>query len=312
MFSGSGDNSIKLWDVATGKNTNTFKGHTRAVISIALSPDGKTLASGSGDKTIKLWDVASGKNTATFNGHTDQVWAVALIPDGKTLASGSRDKTIKLWDVASGKNTVTLKGHTGMVVTVAFSPDGKTIASGSGDPEDTTIILWDVATGINTATFDGHSDIIGSVVFSPNGKTLASGTGDNTIKLWDIATGENIRPLMDTPWMSVPGIQPRWKNLGLGKLGYDDQIVGRGDGCGQVIVRIKPKSSPKVVHYCQYPGNIGATGGQHYFLATPAKARTYNTTATALQQRHNAAFLGSGPSSRQGSAGSSPVFGTFL
>ena len=70
LASGSADNTIKLWDVATGKNIITLRGHTNSIDSVTFSPDGKTLASGSWDNTIKLWDVASGKNTATINGHT--------------------------------------------------------------------------------------------------------------------------------------------------------------------------------------------------------------------------------------------------
>jgi WD40 repeat protein len=61
LASGSGDKTIKLWDVKTGKERATLQGHTHGVMSVAYSPDGKTLASGSYDKTIKLWDVATGK-----------------------------------------------------------------------------------------------------------------------------------------------------------------------------------------------------------------------------------------------------------
>jgi WD40 repeat protein len=104
LASGSADTTIKLWDVATGKEQATLKGHTdNTVTSVAYSPDGKTLASGSWETTIKLWDVATGKEQATLKGHTHYVYSVAYSPDGKTLASGSYDETIKLWDVATGK-----------------------------------------------------------------------------------------------------------------------------------------------------------------------------------------------------------------
>jgi WD40 repeat protein len=155
--------TIKLWNVATGKNIATWDvalikhapiKHTKyvpLVLSMAFSPDGKTLALGhSWDRTITLWNVASGKNTATLNGHADVVFCVAYSPDGKTLASGCSEREsrgkhiIKLWDVGSGRHTATLKGHTHNVVSLAYSPDGKTLASGSWDK---TIKLWDVKPG---------------------------------------------------------------------------------------------------------------------------------------------------------------------
>jgi WD40 repeat protein len=70
LASGSGDKTIKLWDVSTGKERITFEGHTLGVFSVAYSPDGKTLASGSRDGTLKLWDVSTGKELATLKGHT--------------------------------------------------------------------------------------------------------------------------------------------------------------------------------------------------------------------------------------------------
>ena len=202
---------------AVGTGTQTAghpQGAQRGRVSVAFSPDGKTLASGSEDKTIKLWDVATGKEQATLKGHTDAVSSVAFSPDGKTLASGSEDKTIKLWDVATGKEQATLKGHTRGVVR-GVQPGrqdaglgergqddqavGRGDGQGTGHPQgthgqgvrpwrsartarrwprgamDKTIKLWDVATGKEQATLKGHTDAVCSVAFSPDGKTLASG-----------------------------------------------------------------------------------------------------------------------------------------
>ncbi len=198
LASGSDDKTIKLWDVASGRELRTLSGHTDQVTSVAFSPDGKLLASGSSDNTVKLWDVASGRELRTLSGHTDFINSVAFSPDGKVLASGSDDKTIKLWDVASGRELRTLSGHTNWVQSVAFSPDGKMLASGSWD---NTIKLWDVASGRELRTLSGHTeavdsvDSVDSVAFSPDGKVLASGSGDNTVKLWDLASGRELRTL---------------------------------------------------------------------------------------------------------------------
>ena len=94
--------TVHLWDVATGEHKDTLTGHTDRVVTVAFSPDGKTLASGASwkDNTIRLWDAATGQHQRTFTGHTDGVESVAFSPDGRTLASGSADGTVLLWEIA--------------------------------------------------------------------------------------------------------------------------------------------------------------------------------------------------------------------
>ena len=89
---------IKLWDVATGKERAVLKGHTDRVLSMAFSPDGKSLASGSKDGTIKLWDAAKAAELASFKGHTADVTSLTFSADSKILVSGSKDGTVKVWD----------------------------------------------------------------------------------------------------------------------------------------------------------------------------------------------------------------------
>ena len=190
LASGSADNTVKLWDVASGRELRNLVGHTKLVSSVTFSPDGRTLASGSVDKTIKLWDVASGRELRTLSGHDDRVRSVAFSPEGRTLASGSDDGTIKFWDVASGRELSTLLG--GEVRSVAFSPDGRMLVSGSNYG---TIMLWDVATGGILPGLVGHTDVVNSVAFSPDGRTLASGSDDGTIKFWDVASRRELRTL---------------------------------------------------------------------------------------------------------------------
>ena len=193
LASGSGDNTVKLWDARSGDLLRTLEGHTDTVLSVAFAPDGKTLASGSEDNAIKLWDARSGALLRTLEGHTDSVYSVAFAPDGNTLASGSEDKTIKLWDVRSGALLRTLEGHTSDVYSVAFAPHGKTLASGSSDK---TIKLWDARSGEVLRTLEGHTHgLFSSVAFAPDGNTLASGSSDNAIKLWDARSGKLLHTL---------------------------------------------------------------------------------------------------------------------
>jgi WD40 repeat protein len=181
--SGSGDGTIKIWEVASGRVLHTLRRHTDAVLSVAFAPDGATLASGSRDKTIKIWEVASGRVLYTLRGHTAAVWSVAFAPDGTMLASGSGDDTIKIWEVAGGRELHTLYGHTAAVLSVAFAPDGTTLASGS---RDKTIKIWEVASGRELHTLYGHAAEVLSVAFAPDGTTLASGSADGTIRLWAV------------------------------------------------------------------------------------------------------------------------------
>src|SRR5205809_715185 len=92
VLSGALDNTLKLWDVSSGRILRTFGGHADAVNSVAFSPDHSKLLSGSSDKTLRLWDANSGQLLRTFKGHSDTVNSVAFSPDGSKLVSGSEDK----------------------------------------------------------------------------------------------------------------------------------------------------------------------------------------------------------------------------
>ncbi|WP_125731245.1 serine/threonine-protein kinase [Microcystis viridis] len=192
LASGSNDKTIKIWEVATGKELRTLTGHSDSVESVVYSPDGRYLASGSNDKTIKIWEVATGKELRTLTGHSSWVYSVVYSPDGRYLASGSGDGTITIWEVATGKGLRILTGHSDWVRSVVYSPDGRYLASGSGDG---TITIWEVATGKGLRILTGHSDWVRSVVYSPDGRYLASGSWDKTIKIWEVATGKELRTL---------------------------------------------------------------------------------------------------------------------
>jgi GTPase SAR1 family protein len=143
LASGSHDNTVRLWEVASGKLLRTLKGHEDFVWSVAFGPAGWMLASGSRDNTVRLWEVASGKLLRTLKGHERTIYSVAFDPAGRMLASGGNDSTVRLWEVISGKLLRTLEGPTDSVHAVAFSVDGRLLASKS---RDGTLRLWSYET----------------------------------------------------------------------------------------------------------------------------------------------------------------------
>jgi predicted NACHT family NTPase len=151
LATGEKDGRVRLWNVITGKELLTLRGHSSGVNSVAWSGDSLTLASGSDDNTVKLWNVQTGNCVRTLEGHSSGVMSVAWSGDSLTLASGSLDKTVKLWNVQTGDCVRTLEGHSHWVNSVAWSGDSLTLASGSLDK---TVKLWNMQSGECIATFD--------------------------------------------------------------------------------------------------------------------------------------------------------------
>ena len=215
LASGSEDRTIKLWHLGSGKLilTINWKGafgfsesEASWVTSLAISPNGQTLASSNLSQFVKLWDCNSGKLIRNFRGHSDSVHAVAFSWDGQTFVSGSRDNTIKSWNLTTQKNIGTFKGHSNSVLTVALSPNGQTLVSGS---RDNTINLWNLPSGKLLRTLRGHSDWVRTVAISPDGKLFASGSSDQTIQLWDLNNGASLRTLNGhSDWVNSVVISP--------------------------------------------------------------------------------------------------------
>jgi WD40 repeat protein len=189
LVSGSGDRTIKMWNVNTGQLLHTFQGHSARVFSTAISPDEKILVSGSGDGIIKVWNLRTRQLLRTLTGHSKEVWSVAISANGQTLVSGSADKTVKIWDLNTGQLLHTLTGNAGYVLSVLVSPDGKTLIHGSCQ-EDNSIKVWDLQTGQLLRTLKGHSIAVNSLAISADGQTLVSGGTDKVVKIWDLNTGQ--------------------------------------------------------------------------------------------------------------------------
>jgi len=170
----------------------TLQGYANGIWSVALSADGRLLASGSWDGAITLWETRGGRSLMTLHGHTGAVPGLALSADGLLLASGSFDGTAKLWEIDRGQLVATLQGHTGAAHGVALSADGRLLASGSLDG---TIKLWAVQGQQLLATLHGHTAGVSTVALSADGRLLASSSFDGTIKLWAVDSGQLLATL---------------------------------------------------------------------------------------------------------------------
>jgi len=198
LASASADQTIALWEAATGKNIRTLQGHRGAVRWLAFAPDRKHLVSASHDDTLKLWETASGREIQTFGkaGITSDIGTprfvtVAFSPDGTILASATMSHTIRCWETATGKEVRTLQGHPGYgpFVALAFSRDGNTLAAAKKG----LVQLWETGSGkeIRGVPLANGSENPTAGAFSPDGKTLA--VTDSGIRLWEMATGKEIR-----------------------------------------------------------------------------------------------------------------------
>ena len=132
IVSASVDGTAKVWDVETGRELLTLKGHTRLGALRGVQPRRQTHRHRQHGPDGEGVGRRNGQEVLALRGHTGLLWSVAFSPDGKRIVTGSGDKTVKVWDAATGQEVLALRGHAEDVLSVAFSPDGKRILSGIG------------------------------------------------------------------------------------------------------------------------------------------------------------------------------------
>jgi WD40 repeat protein len=193
LAAGDAQKNLLLWDVATGKKLHCHPNLGWAT-SLAWAPDGRRLAVADYAGGLIVIDPYTGRTGRTFTGHAQRVERVAFAADGSRLVSGGLDGTVRLWDPVSGKEVRQVARHQNRVGAVAFSPDGRLVASGGGFV-DGTVILSEAATGAEVRRFRADHSNWGmtALAFSPDGRLLASGGGDLTNRLWDVASGREVR-----------------------------------------------------------------------------------------------------------------------
>lgn len=187
LASGSSDNSIIIWDLATKKEVRRFYLDMK-VETVIFTPDGKNIIAASyptGNGT-KKWNIRTGECVLEIS---DAVDCIALSRDGKYLGGTKGGYTAAIWDANTGKLLFELNDHKGGIYTTAFSNDGKYLATGASDK---TIKIWNTANGSLVRTLTGHTDSISTVKYSLDGKYIASGSDDKTVKIWNANTGKFI------------------------------------------------------------------------------------------------------------------------
>jgi sugar lactone lactonase YvrE len=230
--SGGVDQTLRIWDIASGKEDKLIRGHSKQVWEVLFHPNGRQVFSASWDASARLWDIKTGNEIKRF-GHRLDINGLALSRDANSLLTACDDHSVYLFNVSSGDEIRRFPGHTAFVYCVDFAPDGRHYASGSVDrtvrvvdlntgqlnrsfenghtsavtnvafsPDGRhvfasggNVIQWDVATGNAVRRFEGHTGAVLGMALSPDGRRLLTGGDDKTIRLWDTASGKELAKL---------------------------------------------------------------------------------------------------------------------
>lgn len=232
-----------VWNTKTWKLVAKLKGHHDGLYCVAISPDGKTLATGSYDQKIKLWDLAKRRELRQLDGHNGPVHDLAFHPTSKILASASGDRTVKLWDVATGKRLDTFGQPEKDQYAVAFSPDGKRVVAGG---VDNRIRVWAVTQmgkeGTNPLLYSrfAHEGAILRLGFSPDGKRLYSSSEDRTVKAWDTKRFTQLRTLKNqSDWVTGLATSADGRRLYIGRQNGTFESRRLDDG-GPRVAKVEP------------------------------------------------------------------------
>jgi WD40 repeat protein len=181
--------AVRIWDVATGKQSAILEGHASEVNAVAFSPDGARAVTASADGSVRLWDAATGKERFALHGHSAGVGAAAFSPDGKLVASASEDRTARVWDAATGTLRYTLRGPDGPVRCLAWDPAGHLLLTGS---DDKTVRLWELEGGRALAVLTGAGPVRSARFSSDGAHVLAvfsvasQGQGRSVARTWPV------------------------------------------------------------------------------------------------------------------------------
>ncbi len=257
-----GGSGLRAFDAESGKMLRESEGGYRNMGHLAVSPDGKLLAtSWGGPHTFDVWDAGTLKFHRAFTGHRHQVTCLAFAPGGKTLFSGADITGDRLteWDLATGKVARELGSETSGAKDLALSPDGRFLAACD---HYNTIGLYELTTHKEVRRFKGHTKVVVSACFSGDGKTLATGSYyDKTLRLWDVKTGKaRLEIALNQDWPCNVAISPDGKVVAAG--GFRDGSVCLWDtATGKLIRTLATPHQPAYTVAFTPDGRALATAG---------------------------------------------------
>ena len=195
LASASDDRTVRLWDVAAGKERMTLTGHTDVVRTLDFSRDGQYLVSGGGDTVALVWAIGRGDRQYMhyLTGPASVINGVVFSPDARYVIAGAGDKSIWRWDLypPESERYRTLLGHTGGVRRLFYRPDGKVLASAASDG---TVRLWDTTNSQLSGVLPRISTALWSAAYSPDGQQIATAGNDGSVRLWDLSGGIPLTP----------------------------------------------------------------------------------------------------------------------
>jgi WD40 repeat protein len=215
-----------------------FKETFGGILSLDLSSDGKLLATGGTDGTVRLWQVMDGKLLWVGKGHNTWVFSVVFSADCTILASGSPDSTIRLWDVTTGEQLNILRNIGDEINAIDLNASGCLVISGS----EQHVTLVDINTSKHLQVLRGHTGSrILAVAFSPDGRTVLTGSTDNTMKLWDVSTGNCLQTFLGhTDGVRSVAYSPDSKTVASGSIDHTIKLWHISNGqCWQTLTEHK-------------------------------------------------------------------------
>jgi WD40 repeat protein/tetratricopeptide (TPR) repeat protein len=200
IVTGSLGKTAHVWDVETGADLLTLRGHEDSVWSAAFSPDGSRIVTASSDKTVRVWNAETGVEVAVLHGHESDVGAAVFSHDGSLIVTASDDGSARLWNAETGNQLAVMSVKVflglllGKVAAAVFSPDDSRILTVSSSPVESTARVWDTSTGEELLVLPLQGRVW-SAVFSPDGARILTATEDATVRVWDSLTGTELLAL---------------------------------------------------------------------------------------------------------------------